>query len=144
MEKKASSILFLCRANSCRSQMAEGFARRLAPKEIVIYSAGTEPKAVHPLVFKVMKETGIDISHQQSKSLEAIPKGKIDLVVTLCGEAPESCPTFPKETEHLHWPLPDPALATGGEDDRLRAFRSVRDEIRSRVEELVSHTHRAS
>ena len=144
MEKKASSILFLCRANSCRSQMAEGFARRLAPKEIVIYSAGTEPKAVHPLVFKVMKETGIDISHQQSKSLEAIPKGKIDLVVTLCGEAAESCPALPKQTEHLDWSLPDPALATGGEDDRLRAFRSVRDEIRSRVEELVSHTHRAS
>jgi arsenate reductase (thioredoxin) len=140
MERKASSILFLCTANSCRSQMAEGFAHHLAPKRIMVYSAGTEPKVVHPLAIKVMKEIGIDISHQASKSLEAIPKEKIDLVVTLCGEAAESCPTFPKETDRLHWPVRDPALVAGDEEDRLKVFRNVRDEIRTRVKELISQT----
>ena len=109
-------ILFLCTANSCRSQMAEGFARALALKETKIYSAGTEPKTVHPMAIKVMKEVGIDIFHQRSKALERIPLEKVDLVVTLCGEAAESCPSLNKKTNHLHWPLPDPALAQGDEE----------------------------
>jgi arsenate reductase len=132
-------ILFLCTANSCRSQMAEGFARALAPKEMRVYSAGTEPKNVHPLAAQVMKELGIDISDQVSKGLEAVPLEQIDLVITLCGEAAESCPTLPMRTEHLHWPLPDPALAQGADEEVLKTFRSIRDEIRSRVEELFSH-----
>ncbi len=137
-EKATKGILFLCTANSCRSQMAEGFARSLAAKETKIYSAGTEPKRVHPLAIKVMKEVGVDISDQRSKGLEAIPLEKIDLVVTLCGEAAESCPTLPKTTEHLHWPIPDPALALGSEEEVLKTFREVRDEIRAQVERLFS------
>ena len=82
---KPKSILFLCTANSCRSQMAEGFARKLATQGIQIYSAGTEPKTVHRLAIKVMREVGIDISAQRSKGLEEVPLEKIDLVVTLCG-----------------------------------------------------------
>jgi len=136
VEEGPRGILFLCTANSCRSQMAEGFARALAPKEIKVYSAGTEPKKVHPLTIKVMKEAGIDISDQQSKGLEAVPLDRIDLVVTLCGEAAESCPTLPKTTEHLHWPIPDPALARGNEEEVLKTFREVRDEIRAQVERL--------
>jgi len=135
---KAKSILFLCTANSCRSQMAEGFAHKLAPHGVQVCSAGTEPKTVHPLAIKVMNEIGIDISHQRSKSLEQVPLEKIDLVVTLCGEAAESCPPLPKKTERLRWPLPDPALAIGNEETVLETFREVRDEIRARVQELCS------
>jgi arsenate reductase len=118
--------------------MAEGFARFLAPGGIQIYSAGTEPKGVHPLAVRVMQEAGVDISAQRSKGLEAVPSEEIDLVVTLCGEAAESCPTFPKKTERLHWPLPDPAMAKGSEDAVLKTFREVRDAIRARVEEIFS------
>lgn len=132
-------ILFLCTGNSCRSQMAEGFARALARKEMRVYSAGTEPKNVHPLAAQVMKELGIDISDQVSKGLEAVPLEQIDLVITLCGEGAEGCPALPKKTDHLHWPLPDPALAKGAVEEVLKVFRNVRDEIRSRVEELFSH-----
>jgi len=118
--------------------MAEGFVRALAPREIQVYSAGTEPKQIHPLAIKAMKELGIDISVQRSKSLEEIPLEKIDLVVTLCGEAAESCPTLSKKTEHVHWPLPDPALAKGTEEEVLKTFREVRDNIHARVQELFS------
>ncbi len=135
----AKGILFLCTGNSCRSQMAEGFARKLAPQGLPIYSAGTQPKTLHPLATKVMKEIGTDISSQRSKSLDEIPLEKVDLVITLCGEAAESCPTLPKRTEHLHWPLPDPALAKGAEEEVLKVFRNVRDEIQRRVEELFGN-----
>ena len=135
---KPKSILFLCTANSCRSQMAEGFARKLATQGIQIYSAGTEPKTVHPLAIKVMKEVGIDISAQRSKSLEEVPLEKISLVVTLCGEVAESCPTLAKKIERRHWPLADPALARGDEETVLKTFRNARDEIRDRVESLFS------
>ena len=135
---KKKGILFLCTANSCRSQMAEGFARQLAPQGVQIYSAGTEPKRIHPLAIKIMKEAGIDISEQRSKGLEQLPMEEIDLVVTLCGEAAESCPTLPKKTERLHWPLADPVLAEGNEETVLKIFREVRDEIRARVESLFS------
>ncbi len=137
-EEEPKEILFLCTANSCRSQMAEGLARLLGPKNIRVYSAGTEPKKVHSLAIRVMGETGIDISNQRSKGLESVPLDRIDLVVTLCGDAAESCPAFPKKTEHLHWPVPDPALAQGDEDAVLKTFREVRDQIRTRVERLLS------
>ncbi len=117
--------------------MAEGFARTLAPQDVRSHSAGTEPKTVHPLAIQVMKEDGIDISNQQSKGLEAIPLDKIDLAVTLCGEAAESCPTLSAKTERLHWPLPDPAQANGNEEVVLRTFREVRDGVRRKVEKLL-------
>ncbi|MBI3001272.1 MAG: PAS domain-containing protein [Deltaproteobacteria bacterium] len=137
-DKKAHGILFLCTANSCRSQMAEGFARPLAPEGMSVYSAGTAPKQVNPLAIQVMKEVGVDISRQRSKGIEEIPMEQIDLVATLCGEATESCPTLPPNTRHLHWPLPDPALAAGTNEEILQAFRQVRDEIRARVESLFA------
>jgi two-component system phosphate regulon sensor histidine kinase PhoR len=131
------SILFVCTGNSCRSQMAEGFARRLATNGVRIYSAGTEPRAVHPLAIKVMKEVGIDISNQRSKGLDAVPLDSIDLFVTLCGEAAETCRSIQLGATRAHWPLPDPALARGDDEQILKVFREVREAVRVRVESLL-------
>ena len=136
-------ILFLCTGNSCRSQMAEGFARRVAPQNIRIHSAGIEPKTVNPLAIQVMKEVGIDISGQKSKGLDSLPLENVDLAITLCGEAAKNCPTLSKKTERLHWPLFDPALARGDKETVLKSFREVRDEIRRRVAMLFQKSHRA-
>jgi arsenate reductase len=138
--KSLQGVLFLCTANSCRSQMAEGFAQALAPQDLNVYSAGTAPRQVHPLAVQVMREAGVDISRQRSKSIEEVPLQQIDLVITLCGEAAESCPAFPENTRRLHWPLPDPALAQGNAEEVLRVFREVRDEIRGRVESLLGQS----
>ncbi|MGB7947152.1 MAG: ATP-binding protein [Candidatus Binatia bacterium] len=137
-EKNPDAILFLCTGNSCGSQMAEGFARRLASKRLRVYSAGTDPKAIHPLAVKVMKETGIDISGQRSKGLDAVPLDSIDLVITLCADPTKACANLPIIAAQEHWPLPDPALARGDERQILQVFREVRDAIRSRVETLFS------
>jgi arsenate reductase len=117
--------------------MAEGFARHFAHNGIEIYSAGTLPKEIHPLAVRVMKEAGIDISGQRAKGIEAIPIETIDLLITLCGEADESCPALTAKVERQHWPLPDPALARGDEEEQLKIFREVRDQVRRRVEYLL-------
>ena len=131
-------ILFLCTANSCRSQMAEGFARRHAANGDAVYSAGTAPKGIHPLAIQVMREAGIDISDQQSKAVETIPMDKIDQLITLCGDAAEHCPVVPAKVERVHWPLRDPALAQGNQEEILKVFRAVRDEIGVRVAALFA------
>ena len=131
------SLLFLCVANSARSQMAEGIARSLAPDGLNVFSAGSEPSLINPLAVRALAEIGVDASAQRAKGLDAIPVGEIDTVVTLCAE--EVCPVFPgggRVTRH-HWPLPDPAAATGDEQARLAAFRSVRDELRRHIAELL-------
>ena len=128
-------ILFLCVANSARSQLAEGLARRLAPPGVAIYSAGSEPGIINPLAVRVLAEVGVDASGQFSKGLDAIPLGEIDLVVTLCAE--EVCPLFPRSVRKLHWPLQDPAKATGTDEERLAAFRAVRDELSARLVTLL-------
>jgi two-component system, OmpR family, phosphate regulon sensor histidine kinase PhoR len=135
-ETNPDGILFLCTGNSCRSQMAEGFARRLVRDSDHVYSAGTAPTEIHPLAIQVMREVGIDISGQHSKGLDSIPLAKIQRIITLCGEVAENCPSLPKKVEHIHWPFPDPVLAEGDEERVLEAFRSVRDAIRSQVEKL--------
>jgi arsenate reductase len=131
-----SSILFLCVANSARSQIAEGLARRLAPPGTTVYSAGSEPGTISPLAARVLAEAGVDSSAQHSKGLDAVPLDDIDLVVTLCAE--EVCPLFPRPVRRLHWPLPDPATTTGTDDERLAAFRAVRDELAARLPTLFS------
>jgi arsenate reductase len=136
--ESSKAVLFLCTGNSCRSQMAEGFARELAPSGTRIYSAGTDPKPVHPLAIQVMKEVGIDISSQRSKRLDEVPADEIDVVVTLCGDAAESRPLSPVRAVRAQWPLPDPARAEGGSDEVLTVFRSVRDDIRARVQHLFA------
>lgn len=129
-------ILFLCIHNSSRSQIAEGFARSVAPDGVVVWSAGTEPRGVNPFAIQVMDEIGIDIRTQESKPLDQVPWREADVVVTLCGEGAEACPVVAGDVRRLHWPLPDPAAAP--EAEKLEAFRSARDEIRWRVAALLS------
>src|SRR5512143_1128277 len=127
-------ILFLCVANSARSQMAEGIARSLAPKGVRVSSAGSVPSFVRPHALQVLKEMGIDISGHKSKGLDAVDASSIDAVITLCAE--ELCPVFLGKARRLHWGLPDPAKENGNEDRKLAAFRGVRDELRRRLELL--------
>lgn len=124
-------LLFLCVANSARSQMAEGIARQLAGDRLAIQSAGSAPSRVHPLALQVLAEVGIDASLQRSKSVDEIDREKVDTVITLCAE--EVCPIYLGTARRLHWPLPDPAGHDGGEAESLVLFRSVRDDLRRRI-----------
>lgn len=128
-------ILFLCVANSARSQIAEGIARKLAPAEIQVWSAGSSPTRVRPEAVKVLEESGIDISDHHSKDVSEIPATEVDTVITLCAE--EECPVFLGDVTRLHWGLPDPAAVTGSENDRLNAFRKTRDELHNRITGLL-------
>lgn len=123
------SLLFLCVANSARSQMAEGLARHLLGPDYTIQSAGSQPAFVHPLALEVLSEIGIDASAQRSKSVQEIDLSRVDLIITLCAE--EVCPLVPGRTERLHWPLPDPAAAT--EAAQRDHFRQVRDALQQRL-----------
>ncbi|MFN7064972.1 MAG: arsenate reductase ArsC [Aquificaceae bacterium] len=133
-------IVFICTGNSARSQMAEGFAKRVAEFlniKMEVYSAGSDPaKEVNPFAIEVMQEKGIDISHQRPKGLEAIPYKEVDLVITLCDSAKQSCPIFPAQ-RHIHWDLPDPASFDGSPEAKREFFRRVRDEIERRVWDLL-------
>jgi arsenate reductase len=122
-------ILVLCTGNSCRSQMAEGFLRHYGGDKVEVYSAGLEPKGVHPLAIKVMAEIEMYISHQTSKHVNEFVGQKFDYVITVCDNAAKNCPVFPGAETKLHWPFDDPAGATGGEEEILAVFRRVRDEI---------------
>jgi arsenate reductase len=124
-------ILFLCVANSARSQMAEGIARSLAPASIGISSAGSKPSRLNPFAVKALAELGLDISTHRSKSVDDIPPGDVDAVITLCAE--EVCPVFLGKALRLHWGLPDPAGAGKTDEEQLQAFRDVRDELRRRL-----------
>lgn len=125
-------ILFLCVANSARSQMAEGIARSLVPPGIAVWSAGSRPAQVRSEAVAVMREIGIDTSGYRSKGVSEIPAAEVDTVITLCAE--EVCPLFFGNAERLHWPLSDPAASEGTEEERLAAFRNTRDELRRRIE----------
>ncbi len=126
-------ILFLCTGNSCRSQMAEGLLRSLAHDRVEAFSAGTDPKGLHPLAVKAMAEVQIDISHQTSKHVDAFAGQAFDFVITVCDRAKEQCPVWPGAPHRLHWSFDDPAEASGSEEQRLAVFRRVRDEIRHRI-----------
>jgi arsenate reductase len=135
--KPPRHILFLCVANSARSQMAEGIARSLAPQGVKVSSAGSSPASVRPQAIQALNEIGIDISGHRSKGLDSIDAGSVDAVITLCAE--EVCPVFLGKAVRVHWGLPDPAGVTGTEETRLNAFRSVRDELRRRLQVLFGH-----
>ena len=126
--------MFLCVANSARSQMAEGLARARFGERARVQSAGSAPASVNPLAVRAMAELGIDISGQRSKRVDSIDPATVDTVVTLCAD--EVCPVFPSRVRRLHWPLPDPAGASGSDAERLARFRTVRDEIAARLEAL--------
>lgn len=127
-------VLFLCVANSARSQMAEGLARAHFGDAVRVQSAGSRPSAVNPLAVAALAEVGIDASRQRSKSVEEIDPASVDLVITLCAE--EICPVFPKRVRKIHWPLPDPAAEPSPTEHPLDAFRDVRDELARRIAEL--------
>jgi arsenate reductase len=124
-------ILFLCVANSARSQMAEGLARKYLGDKALVQSAGSRPSRVNPLAIRALSEVGIDISRHRSKSVDEIDPSTVDTVITLCAE--EVCPVYLGKAERIHWPLPDPAGHDGTEDEQLQKFRDVRDEISRRL-----------
>jgi arsenate reductase len=128
-------VLFVCTHNSARSQMAEGILRHIAGDRFEVYSAGTEATHVRPQAIKVMNELGIDISAQESKTLERYLEEPFDYVVTVCDDANEACPFFPGAQRRLHWSFEDPAAAQGSGEQRLGVFRKVRDQIKKRIEE---------
>jgi arsenate reductase len=132
-------ILFLCTGNSCRSQMAEGWARRLKPDTVEAYSAGIEVHGLNPMAVKVMAEAGVDISQHRSKHLKELNGIAFDWVITVCDNANESCPVFPGKTKRFHVSFDDPprlAKNAKTEEEALSHYRRVRDEIRAFVEKL--------
>jgi len=130
-------LLFVCTGNSARSQMAEGWARTLAADRFEVFSAGTAPVGLHPLAVEAMGERGVDISGQRSKSLAEVP-AEADYVITLCAEADAACPALPARRERLAWHLDDPAAVPGNREQRLTAFRAVRDEIERRLRAFLA------
>lgn len=131
-------VLFLCTHNSARSQMAEGLLRARGGDAYQAFSAGTEATAVRPEAILVMAELGIDITAQQSKTMDRYLGDPFDWVVTVCDRARESCPVFPRAKRSLHWDFDDPAAATGSDEERMAAFRRVRDEMAVRIDELLA------
>ncbi len=130
-------VLFVCTGNSARSQMAEGFARHLGGGRVEAHSAGMEPSRLNPFAVRAMHERGIDISGQISKAFDEALARRMDVVVTVCGNADERCPVLPPEVRRLHWPLEDPAAARGTDAELLAKFREIRDQIEARVQRLV-------
>lgn len=130
-------LLFLCTGNSCRSQMAEGWARQLGGEWADVQSAGIEAHGKNPRAIAVMKEAGVDISGQESTRLTPEMLEWADLLVTVCGHADEHCPVLPAGKRKVHWPLTDPAKAQGSEEEIMTVFRASRDDIRRRTEELL-------
>lgn len=139
MTDKKKKILFLCTGNSCRSQMAEGWARYLLSDILQAYSAGIETHGLNPYAIKVMNEVGIDISHHRSKHLDELIHIDFDCVITVCENAREQCPVFPRKVRVIHHSFPDPprlAKNAKNEEEKLKIYRDVRDEIREFVASL--------
>jgi arsenate reductase len=131
-------VLFVCTGNSCRSQMAEGWLRHLAGDRFEVASAGTRPAGLHPDAVLVMREAGVDIVGHRSKNVSDFLQPPFDFVITVCDSAREACPYFPGQAQRLHWSFPDPAAATGTQEERLVVFRRVRDQIASRIKDFIS------
>jgi len=131
-------IMFLCTGNSCRSQMAEGFAKHLGKGLLEVHSAGLIAAGVHPRAIAVMQEAGIDISRQRSKEIDQDLLNTMDIVITLCDNAAEACPWTPPNIKRLHWPVNDPVGTIGTEDYIMNKFRRARDEIQGKIEQFVA------
>ena len=130
-------VLFLCTENACRSQMAEGLVNHDLAGQVRAFSAGVRPSQVNPRAIRVMAELGIDISQHRSKSVDDLAGEQFDLVITVCDRAQQQCPIFPGKTEVVHVGFPDPAQATGTEEEILTVFRTVRDDLRARLVPLL-------
>lgn len=142
MSKKIFHLLFLCTGNSCRSQMAEGWARELGKQYgddwLEVESAGIESHGKNPRAIAVMQDAMVDISGQESTTVTDEMLEQADLVVTVCGHADEHCPVLPAGTRKIHWPLNDPAKVEGTEEEIMKVFKASRDDIRRRVNELLN------
>ncbi len=132
-------ILFLCVENSARSQMAEGIARKIFGNTADIQSAGSNPSRVHPLAIQVMKEQGVDISQQWSKSIDSINTADIDWIITLCAE--EVCPYLGGKVQKQHWPFPNPTHSASSAEEQLERFRAIRDELTRKILEFQRTIH---
>ncbi len=130
-------VLILCTGNSCRSQIAEGYLRYFAGNKAAIFSAGIETHGVNPKAIATMKEDGIDISHHTSNNIEEYRQVDFDFVITVCDHAKERCPFFPSNAKKLHYNFPDPAKATGSEEEIVAAFRAVRQMIKDYCKKFV-------
>lgn len=138
-DKPKQNVLFLCTGNSCRSQMAEGWARHLWPDEIEAYSAGVKPGGLNPDAVRVMREAAVDISGHRSKHVDDLDDISFDYVITVCDDAHEACPIFPGRAKILHRAFDDPprlAKNAATEEQRLEPYRRVRDEIKAFIETL--------
>lgn len=133
-----TKVLILCTGNSCRSQMAEGFLRDFGGDAYEAHSAGTTPSAVNPLAVEAMREAGVDISQQRSKNVTEYLGQHFPVIITVCDNAAKNCPIFPGPALRLHWPFQDPAEATGTPEERIAAFRKVRDEISLRIQSWIA------
>ena len=131
-------VLILCTGNSARSPMAEGLLQEMGGGKFEVESAGMHPSRVRPEAIAVMRELGIDISGHRSKSVDEFAGQEFAYVITVCDNAQESCPVFPAEIERIHWSFDDPAAVEGSEEERLAAFRRVRDQIAGRFREFLS------
>jgi arsenate reductase (thioredoxin) len=131
-------VLILCTGNSARSQMAEGLLRELGGERFEVFSAGTRPSGLRSEAVEAMREVGVDISRQRSKSVDEFLGRGFDYVVTVCDKAREECPAFPGAARRIHWSFDDPAAVGGDWAKRLAAFRRVRDEIAARLGEWVN------
>lgn len=138
--KTRPSVLFLCTGNSCRSQMAEGWLRHLAGERFEVFSAGLEPRDIHPLAVAVMRDAGIDISGQRSKSVsEFLGRKSITYAVFVCAAAEKNCPTiYPFSVRRLSWPFEDPAEFRGSGEERYAKFIEVRDQIATKIQKWLS------
>jgi len=130
-------VLILCTGNSARSQMAEGLLRHDGGGRFAVFSAGVSPSHIRPEAIEAMREAGIDITTQQSKSVDEYAGQAFDYVITVCDNAREQCPVYPAQTERIHWSFDDPAAADGDAAVRLAVFRRVRDEIRVRLRAFI-------
>lgn len=138
-DKEKIKVLFLCTGNSCRSQIAEGWARHLKENIIDAYSAGIRPIGVSSRAIKVMAEDGVDISSQKSQHLDEFSEIDFDYVITLCDNAAKNCPVFAGQAKVFHKPFEDPYFASGSEEDIMKTFRKVRNEIRGFIEEMPNN-----
>jgi arsenate reductase len=134
---KPKKIMVLCTANSCRSQMAEGFLREYGKGLVEAYSAGLMATMVHPRAIAVMKELGIDISGQHSKEIDPELLNKMDIIITVCAGAEEACPVTPPGIKRLHWPIKDPVSTIGTEEEIMGEFRRARDELREKITAFI-------
>ncbi|RXH51861.1 arsenate reductase (thioredoxin) [Kurthia gibsonii] len=130
-------LYFLCTGNSCRSQMAEGFAKKLLPTDWTVKSAGIEAHGLNPKAVKAMQEVQIDITMQTSDVIDSQILNQATLVVTLCGDAADKCPVTPSHVKREHWGFTDPAKATGTEEEKWAVFQEVRDAIQKRIQDFV-------